>query len=80
MSSPTHVLSVDVIIGDTVTFDYWVRIPTPITHISTDLFTKAEQALLDDVDTVDIGTAYDALGIGKSTHGKPRGKTTRKKA
>lgn len=78
MSSPTKVLSVNVTIGEDVTYDYECDISEWITQIDTALFTKAERALLGDVPVVDIDVAYQVVGLGHSTHGKKRGETNRK--
>ena len=78
MSSPTQILSVDVTINEDVSYDYINQIPTWLTVISTDLFTKAERKLLGNRLEVDTDEAYQIIGIGKSTHGKPRGETHRK--
>ncbi len=78
MSSPTQVLSVNITVGDSISYDYVCRVPTWLTTIKTNLFTKAEQDLLNNVPVVDVDTAYQVIGLGKSTHGKARGETHRK--
>ena len=78
MSSPTKILSVDVTIGDEVTYDYVCDIPKWITQIDTALFNKAERALLGDVPVVDVDTAFKVVGLGNTNHGKKRGETNRK--
>lgn len=78
MSSPTQVLSVNVTVGENVSYDYVSRVPTQLTTISTTLFTKAERELLDNAPVVDVDTAFQVLGQRKTSHGKARGETKRK--
>lgn len=78
MSSPMQVLSVNVTVGENVSYDYVSRVPTQLTTIRTNLFTKAERKLLDNAPVVDVDTALKVVGLGKTTHGKARGETKRK--
>jgi ribosomal protein L40E len=78
MSSPTHILSVVITITDNCSYDYKVNDPQKLTTIPTHLFTKDEQKVLPRVPSLDVISAHQLVGLGKSSHGKPRGITTRK--
>ena len=78
MSCPTHILSVVITITDECSYDYKVNDPQKLTTIPTRLFTKDEQKVLPKLPSIDVISAHRLVGLGKSSHGKPRGITTRK--
>ena len=78
MSSPTHILSVNITIADEVSYDYEVNTPHKITTVPAHLFSKKKLALLPDTDEISVETVYQILGLPPSNLGKPRGITKRK--
>lgn len=78
MSRPIHILSVIITITDKCSYDYKVNTPQTLTKIPIHLFTKDEQKVLPKLPLIDVHSAYQLVGLGKSSHGKPRGITKRK--